>query len=133
MVRYGFLWSHEYKAGIREGLKDRACVVVMTSREGRVFLAPITSRPPDKSTGIDIPVSIKRHLRLDERKSWVIASELNGFTWPGFDIRQVPGANPSTHVYGHLPAGFLLQIQSKIFELAKKRFVITLERDDGPF
>lgn len=132
VLRYSFLWSHEHKAGLREGAKDRACVVVMSSSDGRILLAPITSRPPEKSTSIDLPLEIKRHLGLDERKSWVIASNLNKFTWPGFDIRSVPGKIPATYSYGRLPAGFLLQIQTTLAGLAKKRLVATIERDEGP-
>ena len=132
VVRYSFLWPHERKAGLREGTKDRACVVVMSSGDGRFLLAPITSRPPEKSTSIDLPLEIKRHLGLDERKSWVIASNLNKFTWPGFDIRAVPGKSPPTYSYGRLPSGYLLQIQSTLAGLARKRLVVTIERDDGP-
>lgn len=132
VVRYSFLWSHEHRAGLREGSKDRACVVVMSSDDGRFLLAPITSRPPEKSTGIDLPLEVKRHLGLDERKSWVIGSDLNRFTWPGCDIRMVPGRNPPTYSYGHLPSGYLLQIRSTLAGLARKRLVVTIERDDGP-
>ena len=132
VIRYSFLWSHEYKAGRSEGSKDRACVVVMTSGTGRVLLAPITSHPREGSTAIDLPLVIKRRLGLDERRSWVIVSELNRFTWPGFDIRAVPGKTPSTCSYGHIPAGLLLQIRSTIDHLARKRLIRPIERDEGP-
>lgn len=132
VIRYSFLWSHEYKAGRSEGSKDRACVVVMSSDTGRVLVTPITSHPGEGSTVIDLPLVIKRRLGLDERRSWVIVSELNKFTWPGFDVRAVPGRTPSTCSYGHILPGFLLQIRSTIGQLARKRLVRPIDRDDGP-
>lgn len=106
--------------------------LIIRWRKNTSLLAPITSRPPEKSTGIDLPIEIKRQLGLDERKSWVIASNLNKFTWPGFDVRSVPGRNPSTYLYGRIPAGFLLQVRSTLAGLVRKNLVFSLDRDDGP-
>jgi hypothetical protein len=131
VIRYSFLWKHEFDLGIIEGKKDRPCVVVVVSEGGRILLAPITHSPPKGSTGIDVPQDIKRRLGLDETRSWVIASELNMFTWPGFDIRTVPGKTPKTFVYGVLPRGYLFQIRTEIFNLAKKRLTATVDRNDG--
>lgn len=47
VVRYGFLWRHEYEAGADEASKDRPCAVVVATSSGhtgdiRVVVSPIT-------------------------------------------------------------------------------------------
>jgi hypothetical protein len=31
---------------------------------------------------------VKRHLGLDEDRSWIVVSEGNEFAWPGYDLRK---------------------------------------------
>jgi probable addiction module antidote protein len=52
VVRYGFLWRHEYEVAADEASKDRPCAVVVATSSGhagdiRVMVSPITHRPPD--------------------------------------------------------------------------------------
>ena len=97
VVRYAFLWSHETSRETPEARKDRPCaVVVATQREGtdevRVIVAPITHRlPADPSAAIELPDDVKRLLGLDAERQWLCFDELNRFTWPGFDLRPLPG------------------------------------------
>jgi hypothetical protein len=97
VIRYSYLWLREYREGREEGVKDRPCAVVLAvlDAEGdmRVTVLPIThSIPEDPSVGVEIPVETKKRLGLDAERSWIIVSEGNEFTWPGPDLRPVPGA-----------------------------------------
>lgn len=48
---------------------------------------------------------------LDDEQSWIIASEVNAFEWPGPDLRLVDRKNPDKgFVYGHLPKRLALEI-----------------------
>lgn len=132
VIHYSFLWSDEYEAGITEGKKDRPSIVILTSENGKVLLAPITHRRSVEMTGLEIPMKLKRQLGLDEEKSWVVASDLNRFTWPGFDIRKIPGKSGDTCIYGNVPPEFLSQIRSLLASLLRKNLVVTVDRDEGP-
>ncbi|WP_375554679.1 hypothetical protein [Roseovarius mucosus] len=132
VIHYSFLWSNEHEAGITEGKKDRPSIVILTSDNGKFLVAPITHRGAVEMTGLEIPTKLKRQLGLDEDKSWVVASDLNRFTWPGFDLRKVPGADKDTCIYGSVPPEFLSQIRSLLASLLKKNLVATIDRDEGP-
>ena len=45
---------------------------------------------------------VKRHLALDDARSWIILDEINEFTWPGFDLRPIPPSR-DRFTYGYLP------------------------------
>jgi hypothetical protein len=39
---------------------------------------------PDRlDEAVEIPAVVKRHLGLDEARSWIVVSEINRFIWPG--------------------------------------------------
>lgn len=130
VISYAFLWSHEHEAGIEEGRKDRPCAIVVATQddqtgEFRTIVAPITHDPPENPTmAVEIPPMIKDHLGLDTQRSWVVCSELNRFTWPGFDLRPVPG-RPGKFNYGMLPKAFFETIKQRILELDKTLRSIT--------
>lgn len=57
-------------------------VAVERQEDGETFVTvlPVTHRPPaDAAAGIEIPQAVKRHLGLDEDRSWVILSEGDQF------------------------------------------------------
>jgi mRNA-degrading endonuclease toxin of MazEF toxin-antitoxin module len=97
VISCSYLWHHEHRAGREEGRKTRPCVIVVaveTTRRGLtlVRVAPVTHSPPDNpSTAVELPAAVKRHLGLDDGRSWVILDEVNEFAWPGFDLRPIPG------------------------------------------
>jgi hypothetical protein len=128
VVRYGFLWSHEGDAGAEEAAKDRPCaIVVAAAREPggdiRVILAPITHRPPeDPSASIEIPNVACRSLGLDHGRHWLRFDELNRFTWPGFDLRPIPGRDGAFD-YGMLPRGLFEQLRKGILARQSTRRV----------
>jgi hypothetical protein len=86
-----------------------------------VTVAPIThSDPVGDTIGFEIPLRVKQHLGLDHEKSWVILSEVNQFTWPGYDLRPVPGGKNRID-YGFLPPNLFEKIKSAILDLIVKR------------
>jgi len=55
-----------------------------------VTVLPITHTPPaDPASAVEIPVAVKRHLRFDDNRSWIIVAEGNEFDWPGYDMRKL--------------------------------------------
>ena len=112
----------------------RPCVIVLAAESQtdgsiRVTVAPVTHTPPDKpDRGIEIPQGVKRTLRLDDDRSWVVLDEVNQFTWPGYDIRPVAGTK-NRFAYGFIPPNLFDRIISQILERAKLRGVAAVPRD----
>lgn len=112
VIHFEYLWRHEAAQGRVEGVKARPCAVILAIRQNGapgeattdVMVAPITHRPPaPPDVAIEIPAAVKNHLGLDRDRSWIVATDLNLFTWPGPDLRPVPGREPSVFAYGFLP------------------------------
>lgn len=122
VVRYSYLWADEHHRGHEDGVKDRPCVIVMSVdslADGTeiVTVLPVTHSPPgDPALAVEIPHATKIRLGLDDARSWIVLSEAHRFTWPGPDIRFVPGKR--SLVYGELPA--------KLFETAQRLFLAAL-------
>jgi hypothetical protein len=120
VIRYGFLWSHEANEGADESSKDRPCAIVVATRRDqdgdvRVLVAPITHSPPaDPSASIRVPPDVCRRLGLDNDQQWLRVDELNRFSWPGYDLRPIPGRGGIE--YGLLPRGLFLQLKKRIIE-----------------
>jgi hypothetical protein len=108
VFRYAFLWSHEADAGADEASKERPCAIVVASQRDptgdlRVIVAPITRAPPsDPSASIEIPPAVRVTLGLGGDRQWLRLDELNRFSWPGYDLRPVPG-KAGAYEYGLLP------------------------------
>jgi hypothetical protein len=123
VVRYSYLWRSEYERGQEEGVKDRPCAIIMVvAQEGGeeiVTVLPITHSPPtDQEFAVEIPRPTKQRLGLDSERSWVVISEANRFTWPGPDLRPIPGEDATTAAYGLLPA--------KLYRHIRERFIAAI-------
>lgn len=133
VIRHAYLWWNEARAGREEGLKDRPCVIVHTRRnehrETEVYIAPVTHTPPEvPERALQVPQATKARLRLDAQDSWIITTEVNRFTWPGPDIRTVPGGAAA---YGLLPARMTRDLVQKIKDNALDRSLLVIGRDDA--
>jgi hypothetical protein len=134
VISYAYLWRHECEAGQSEGLKDRPCAIVLAMAGTgddpvTVTVAPIMhAAPRHPDLAIEIPPRVKRHLGLDERRSWIVLDEFNEFAWPGFDLRQVPG-KPGHYEYGFLPPALFMRISGRIGELRREGKGISLSRE----
>lgn len=133
VISYAYLWRNQQEQGREEGVKDRPCVVVLAVRqeEGEriVTVAPITHTPPrHPKDAIELPAATKRRLGLDDARSWIVATELNRFLWPGPDLRPVPG-KPGAFAYGGLPKQLMVQLKERIAELHRDRRFRLVRRD----
>jgi hypothetical protein len=134
VIPYGYLWRYEHRAGQEEGRKTRPCVIVLSAENKtdgttRVTVAPITHSPPETNDrALELPQRVKQALKLDDDRSWVVLDEVNQFTWPGFDIRPVPGTK-TRFVYGFIPPKLHDQIVERILARAAARGVAAIPRD----
>lgn len=125
VLLYSYLWAREAARGQEEGLKDRPVVVVLaTVRRGddlELFVAPVTHSPPGREDdAVEMPTAVKRALGLDAERSWIIATEVNRFIWPGPDVR--PSAQTGEPVIGAVPARLYLQLRDSFMRrVAAKR------------
>jgi hypothetical protein len=99
------------KRGARTG---PSVIILAAEKEPRgdivVTVLPITHRPPDDATAaVEIPPAVKKHLSLDEERSWVIVDEGNEFVWPGYDLRRAPQSGK--YDLGFLPPKLFLEIR----------------------
>jgi PemK-like, MazF-like toxin of type II toxin-antitoxin system len=117
VISYSFLWTNEHNTGQTEGVKDRPCVIVLAIDDGptgakTVTVAPMTHSPPDDTkNAIEIPLSVKKALGLDEAPSWVVVNDTNEFVWPGFDLRPI---SRGRYHYGHLPPRLFAKIADAV-------------------
>jgi hypothetical protein len=125
VICYSYLWHREFVRGREEGVKDRPCAIVAaisSTAEGepRVLVLPVTHTVPDKATpAVEIPATVKKQLKLDSERSWIVLAEWNEFVWPGPDLRRRAGGRDASVAYGFLPRGF--------FATVRDRFVATVE------
>ena len=95
VISYSYLWHYEHGAGRDEGRKDRPSVIVLAIERPAndttvVVVLPITHTPPADPVGaVEIPAAVKRHLGLDDERSWIVVTEGNEFDWPGYDLRKI--------------------------------------------
>jgi hypothetical protein len=134
VIRYGFLWSHEAERGQTEAAKERPCAIIVAVRRTvdgdlRTVVAPITHEPPtDPDASLELPASVSRTLGLDGGRHWLRFDELNGFAWPGFDLRPVPGTD-GRFEYGMLPRDLFETVRRAILDRQQARRGIVIARD----
>ncbi len=132
VIHYSYLWSHEAATGAEEGRKDRPAALLFFIDDGdQAYVAPIThSEPTDPDAAIAIPTAVNNALGLDDDQSWIVVSELNAFTWPGADLRAIPGSDPARYAYGFLPPKFFRIVRDHALKLARERKAQSVKRTD---
>lgn len=133
VISYSYLWATEHDTGTEEGVKDRPCAIVAAQQiiEGReiITVVPITHSPPrDPVDAVEIPAALKKHLGLDDARSWIMVTETNDFLWPGPDLRPVAGGGAGRFHYGTLPPRFFTHLRDKIMEAHLRRRVTRVFR-----
>lgn len=126
VIRYSYLWVSEHARGQEEGVKDRPCAVVLVTDDDAgdpmVTVLPISHTPPmDPELAVEVPPPVKRRLRLDDDRSWVVLTEANRFVWPGPDLRPLAAGDPTSVAYGLLPYALFEQIRLKFLAALKSR------------
>jgi hypothetical protein len=75
-------------------------------------VAPITHSPPTADLpAVELPAAVKKHLGLDDERSWVIVDEVNVFEWPGHDLDVTPSGGVA---YGLLPPKLFNRIKASL-------------------
>lgn len=90
-------------------------VVAAIVRKGgtQLLVAPITHVPPARATdAIELPAIVKKQIGLDSARSWIVLTELNGFVWPGPDIRIAPGQQ--SPVYDAIPDWLFFDVREGV-------------------
>ena len=82
-----------------------------------MLVLPVTHSPPSKGTpAVEIPPAIKKQLKLDADRSWIVVSEWNEFVWPGPDLRRGARGDQGSVAYGFLPRGFFATVRDRFIE-----------------
>ena len=135
VIRYSYLWASEHARGQEEGVKDRPCAIVLTTTGEAggyvVTVLPVTHTPPaDARLAVEIPMAVKRRLRLDDDRSWVVLTEANRFTWLGPDLRPARPGDAASVAYGPLPYALFEDIRLRFIAILKRRMSATVTRTD---
>ena len=88
-------------------------VKVKTARV-KISVGRYHSPPSAAADAVEIPIVIKKHLGLDDERSWIVVTELNLFSWPGPDLRPTGAAGLDTVLYGYLPSGFFRLVRDRL-------------------
>jgi hypothetical protein len=96
-----------------------------------VTVLPVTRAPQrDPTLAVEIPPAVKRRLKLDDERSWVVLTEANRFVWPGPDLRPVRPGDLASVVYGPLPFALFEEIRSKFIAAIKARRARVVPRSE---
>lgn len=135
VIRYSYLWASEHARGQEEGVKDRPCAVVLTTADEAgdqvVTVLPISHTPPSNPLlAVEVPAAVKRRLKLDHERSWVVLAEANRFTWPGPDLRPLRPGEAQSVTYGSLPYSLFEDIRLKFIAVLKSQAVSAVPRTE---
>jgi hypothetical protein len=129
-------WASEHARGQEEGVKDRPCAIVLATADEAgdqvVTVLPISHTPPSNPLlAVEIPAAaVKRRLKLDDERSWVVLAEANRFTWPGPDLRPLRPGDAQSTAYGPLPYGPFEEIRLKFIAALKGQAVRAVQRSE---
>jgi hypothetical protein len=132
VICHSYLWRYEADRRRDQGRKDRPCAILIAvedeSRDVVVTILPIThQQPAEPETAVEVPTATKRRLGLDGARSWIICTECNRFTWPGFDLTpKAPGGRVD---YGPLPPKLLDRIRDKALRYIRENENSIIPRD----
>jgi len=80
IISYAYVWDHEAQAGQEEGRKDRPCVIALA-----------VERQQDGETLVTVLRAVKKHLGLDDERSWNTSPPLQAATAiRGFALKPLP-------------------------------------------
>lgn len=135
VIRYSYLWASEHARGQEEGVKDRPCAVILVTEDDAgervVNVLPVShTLPTDPELAVEIPAAVKRRLRLDDDRSWVVLTEANRFIWPGPDLRPLTQGDPTSAAYGPLPYALFEQVRLKFLAALKARRARAVHRTE---
>ena len=117
------------------GRKDRPAVVVLAVQKSSdatmVYVAPVThSAPAAERDAVSLPPLVKQRLGLDDQPSWIVATEINRFVWPGPDLRPVRQRDVARWSYGLLPERVITALRQRIGRNFREGYAKIVDRDD---
>lgn len=131
VLHFAYLWHREHLEGRAEATKDRPCVVLFVDAEavpGReiVTVLPVTRQAPKRpGDALELPPPTKGRLGLDEARSWVVVTEADEFTWPGYDLRRTPDGRDD---YGSVTGGQLQALRKAFAGHARRGTLARVDR-----
>jgi hypothetical protein len=136
VINYAYLWARQADQGMDAGEKIRPCAILAVREEEdktkTVFVSPITHTPPfNPRAGILLGQATGDRLGLNTRNSWLMCSEVNEFTWPGYDMYLVQ-RQPQSYVFGDLPRSVLIQAREKLAEFHGQSRLKFVPRNPAP-
>ena len=116
-------------------MKDRPCAVILVTtcenNERVVTVLPISDAPPaDPKLAVEIPTLVKRRLKLDDERSWVVLTEANRFIWPGPDLRPSRPRDAASVGYGPLPFALFEEIRTKFIAAIRAKRTSVVARSE---
>ena len=97
-------------------------MVVATEKRAhgtQLLVVPVTTRAPRAGdSSVEIPARVRHHLGLDER-CWIVADEVNRFTWPGPDVRPMRRGGDVDPRYGAIPGRLFEQLRQRLEQAAR--------------
>ena len=96
-----------------------------------VTVLPISHSPPvDPKLAVEIPALVKRRLKLDDERSWVVLTEANRFIWPGPDLRPLIQEDSASVGYGPLPFALFEVIRTKFIAAIRAKRASVIARSE---
>ena len=91
-------------------------VAIETRSHGtQLLVVPVTTRAPRAGdTAVEMPARVRHHLGLGEDRCWIVADEVNRFTWPGPDIRPMRRGDDINPRYGAIPGKLFEQVRQRL-------------------
>lgn len=138
VIDYQFLFGEDAAAG-RAASKARPCVIVHVARMGspdrvEVLVCPVTHsapRVPERAITLD-SAHVRRRAGLDDAPQWVIASEVNEFDWPAFEIVYTPNGEAYR---GELDRAVTTAVRTALADASDAGYAARVRRpvaSDGP-
>jgi hypothetical protein len=138
LVAYEYLWlSQENKRN--DGAKVYPVALIFAKKiiasVTLAYAVGMSHKPPYASQkAIEVPKKLKRHLGLDEDRSWICTDQLNEFTWSGPDLRpaewlsKLPSARNSC-IIGALPNNWFALVKQDVIENLKLKRATIIHRN----
>ena len=107
VIGYEFLFREDHAAGRENANRPHPCAIIIVTEDGphqRVRVVAISHAPPSPSAAahhMQLTPAECRQIGQDHADHWVNLRDINGFDWPGYDLKPIaPGKN---YAFGRLP------------------------------
>ena len=138
LVAYEYLWLSQENTR-HDGAKAYPVALIFAKKIiaslTLAYAVGMSHKPPHASEkAIEVPKKLKRHLGLDEDRSWIYTDQLNEFTWPGPDLRlaewlsKLPSARNSC-IIGALPNNWFALLKQDVIENLKLKRAAIIRRN----